>query len=747
MTDKTYSFSAIFGVSRESANLTGVAVAAHRSGFAVLPVHPVNKKALCILPQSKIKAANKEAQQAAKAAGRRDWNTVLHWNSGTCGPKHVFGSEAEVKRVFDRLLGEYPDLNIGIEVGKSRVLVVDADTAEQVDTFTEWWSQEMRGALIMDGLHESVANAAALAVRSSAPTVRSPGKVNDDGEWVHKNGGHYYFRLPDGVDFSQAETGGGLEVPGGAMIYIKDRLILTPPSVRPEGPYTLDSDIHDAPPWLIDAVTLHVEGFTERRRLQSERLSARRNGEVDDIDVWSASVTWASLLEPDGWSASHKFDGCSCEIWTRPGNPGSWKSATAHEPGCARFEIEGSGWLKFWSSDVPAPLQGHSAVSKLQYVALMSFDGDTRQAMIELGIARSGGDTLSDEDIEFLAQFDRIETRHVESPAEQAYKEPSRIEEAKAKVLEAEEFPFPEVDWEKAFAEQPDDIPWLIEPILEEGRYYSLFSREKMGKSLLSLELAASIAAGRPVMGNPATSPMDVVYLDFENTEEDLVERLEDMGFTPKDLSRLHYLSFPAISALDTPTGAGQLKAIVEHYNPRIVFIDTTSRVISGEENDATPFLALYRLAIVELKKQRVTVVRLDHSGKDETKGQRGSSAKGTAEDVLWELTETGADEFRLKKTRTRNNHGPTEVCFRRLLDPLRHELVEEEGAAAVMGEVDDLTKALISKMDQLKIPASWGERKIKKAFREAGEKAGKTDRLRVAQRLRRESTEPRKTG
>ena len=56
--------------------------------------------------------------------------------------------------------------------------------------------------------------------------------------------------------------------------------------------------------------------------------------------------------------------------------------------------------------------------------------------------------------------------------------------------------------------------------------------------------------------------------------------------------------------------------------------IDTTSRVIAGEEDRADTFLALYRHTMRPLKAAGVAVIRFDHAGKDLAKGERGSSAK-----------------------------------------------------------------------------------------------------------------------
>ncbi len=147
---------------------------------------------------------------------------------------------------------------------------------------------------------------------------------------------------------------------------------------------------------------------------------------------------------------------------------------------------------------------------------------------------------------------------------------------------------YPVLDWSALWAGAGATVDWLCEPLLIAGRSVALFSPPKAGKTLLSLELTSALATGRPVLGNPARQPMRVLYVDLENTEDDLRERLIDLGYGPSDdLDNLRYLSFPDLPALDSPRGGEHLRAIAEHHAARLVVLDTVSRVIDGEENSA----------------------------------------------------------------------------------------------------------------------------------------------------------------
>jgi len=75
---------------------------------------------------------------------------------------------------------------------------------------------------------------------------------------------------------------------------------------------------------------------------------------------------------------------------------------------------------------------------------------------------------------------------------------------------------YPPLDWHELWNAARSEPEWLCQPLLEAGRVVALFSPAKTGKSLLTLEIAAALAAGRPVLDNPAQHPMRVLYVDLE---------------------------------------------------------------------------------------------------------------------------------------------------------------------------------------------------------------------------------------
>lgn len=280
------------------------------------------------------------------------------------------------------------------------------------------------------------------------------------------------------------------------------------------------------------------------------------------------------------------------------------------------------------------------------------------------------------------------------------------------------------IHWPDLWADTTDDGPdWLVPDVLERGRSHALVAAAKSGKSLLTLDLVCGLVTGRSLLGRPSPHEraVRVLYVDLENALADIRERLDAFGVGPDDLAALAYYSFPSLPALDSATGGQHLLALAEHHNAELVIIDTVARVVTGPENDADTFRALYRHALSPLKAQGRAVLRLDNTGKDTTAGARGSSAKADDVDTVWHLVDHGEGRIALRLDRQRSGHHPETVdLIRRTLDPevaLRHVRVEPLS--------DPRLAALLRHLDELGVPPDAGRPAARKALTDAGIKTG----------------------
>ena len=199
-----------------------------------------------------------------------------------------------------------------------------------------------------------------------------------------------------------------------------------------------------------------------------------------------------------------------------------------------------------------------------------------------------------------------------------------------------------ELDIGKVITTEFDDTQWLIEPIIPAHRSVALYAVGKTGKSLLVLDFVAAAASGRPILGDaPLETPIHILYLDQEMTQPDLQERLHSLGYEQPDSTlaqHLHYYQLSPWPPLDSAAGGQRLLEEVHKTKAQLVVIDTLIRTVEGEENSADTIKNFNRYTAVPLKAAGIALLRIDHAGKDLTRGQRGTSAKRDDVDVVWLL-------------------------------------------------------------------------------------------------------------
>lgn len=379
-------------------------------GLAVLFIYPDSKVPADMRTPQARRADDKRVQEAAKDAGRRDWARVkspaglaLATSDKAVLERYlrryieVFSTWTEVladgsqgdkvpyvkKRVDagEIAMAEPVAVNLAVEVGGSGLVVIDCDTAAQMERWFEvsapadgWESPEAR----------------------PAPTVLTPGQRDEDGVWHHSDGGHFYFTVPDKYlpvlpRHIGAMTWGGDH--GFAVLWDR-RYVLIPPSTRPEGRYEQLGHVYPLPDWLAEKI-LEVGQHRVDRAAQSDGRVEGESTELSrHIDAWAQAVSWASILEPLGWAPAPRADSCGCAVWSALGPHASPKSATAHDTGCAagRF-TEVNAPLHLWTDHDAPPFTNNMddpgwtpTFSKLQAVALIGYGGSVAKAMDDLGI-------------------------------------------------------------------------------------------------------------------------------------------------------------------------------------------------------------------------------------------------------------------------------------------------------------------------------------------------------------------------
>jgi len=608
-------FTTVFGAVPAGGNdrLLYLCRAAVDQGYAIVPLHPGTKKPMCTLTSREVRDADELAREDARLAGHKHWATARH----ACGLKHALTERKDVDRVIKRLVKNHGEINIGVELGRSRVIVVDVDTEAENAAFHEAWLQAT-GEPLPFGM-----------------TVRSPGVYADE-EWKHKNGGHYWFSLPEGIAMPTAD--GALKDPTGWVAMWADRQVLVPPSVRTEGPYELIGDIHPAPKWLIMKILAHA--LERKRRLEQQAETRQRRlaegTEEASIDVWSADTPWEDLLEPDGWYNTTVPDTCGCDIWTAPGIHASPKSATAHDVGCGASPYDDSAGhlpLHVWTDNPPEHLAGFTKTfSKIQYVALRDHGGDIRAACRAQGIMAEGNGArapLTPLEGQALLQRFGVDADPLAQPSEPSGKaqelralettgtypdeqvvasdaverliqnrlnEKLINEEADNRLMRIK-FPYLSRIAARGFrsmdtvlseaAQTPAEF--LIERWLRQGSYGVLGAEYKAGKTWFMLDMALSVASGSMFLGLVPAKLGNVAIMHNEGDTQEFsdklhaVARFKGLTLDAEILDRLKYQE--GATKMDDPGAVSRMHDELGAFGPDLVLIDPWY-LSAGEDAD-----------------------------------------------------------------------------------------------------------------------------------------------------------------
>lgn len=287
------------------------------------------------------------------------------------------------------------------------------------------------------------------------------------------------------------------------------------------------------------------------------------------------------------------------------------------------------------------------------------------------------------------------------------------------------------VDLLSMMAHDGVEIDWLVEDLWPIGRSIHIHAQRKAGKSLNSLWMACNIALGRdPFTGDPIP-PRKVGYWDFEMTLDDLRERITDMGFDVVALSKmLNYYQMAALPPLDTELGGRYILEQAILMGETVVFIDTMSRVISGDENSSDTYINFYRFTGAPLKAAGISMCRLDHEGHEGGRS-RGSSAKADDVDIVWQLVPTDNGVKFVRKA-ARIAWVPESLVILKKDDPLlsysRTSQAWPEG-----------TKEKATELDVIGAPVEVSRREAARLLKDASYVVGKTIVLNAAIKYRKQ--------
>jgi len=187
----------------------------------------------------------------------------------------------------------------------------------------------------------------------------------------------------------------------------------------------------------------------------------------------------------------------------------------------------------------------------------------------------------------------------------------------------------------------PASMHYMVEPLILKGRPAMIFGPGGVGKSLLGLTCALSVAAGREII--PGIKPAvkgPVLYLDWETTAEVINDRIQAIAaghdFKP---SGMFYRRCVRPLADD----AEELSAVVAEKKIVLVVVDSAAYAMGsqGEYGDANESVLRLHEAIRLIG---VTSLIIDHVNKTDQRAKPGqatpygSAYKTNAVRISWEV-------------------------------------------------------------------------------------------------------------
>lgn len=191
------------------------------------------------------------------------------------------------------------------------------------------------------------------------------------------------------------------------------------------------------------------------------------------------------------------------------------------------------------------------------------------------------------------------------------------------------------------------DPEWLIEGALPEHSLALLYGPWGVHKTFIALDMALSVASGRPwgPLKENKMGPRPVVYLAGEGAhgfKARLNAWLEDRKVN--DVPGFHLVPAMPLFAVDE-----QLKQLAEaittaRIRPALIVVDTVARAMAGMDENAQKDAAVFIARCDELRRAFLcALLGVHHTGKDQSRGARGSTVLPGSVDVLIRVEEAAA--------------------------------------------------------------------------------------------------------
>ena len=277
----------------------------------------------------------------------------------------------------------------------------------------------------------------------------------------------------------------------------------------------------------------------------------------------------------------------------------------------------------------------------------------------------------------------------------------------------------------------PLHFNWRVQGFYPEVGVNSIAAVPGVGKSWAAMDLALATATGAKWLNHFQTNQSAVLYVDFENSHQQISRRfrriLRAYNLSPAEVPNFNFLRADSIM-LDTDKGKKVVELAMTQTGAKLVVFDSLMRIHSGEENSSTDMGKVSRSLISLANNFQACLVLVDHLGKGQGAGLRGSTEKRAALETILEFSDFGNKTIKAQVTKFRPTGEDWDPFLIKLEDPtedstmLRYMAMDEKDDALSRDtEVEWVLEYLksvggsASRQDVIKIAKQaqgWGEKR-----------------------------------
>jgi archaellum biogenesis ATPase FlaH len=231
--------------------------------------------------------------------------------------------------------------------------------------------------------------------------------------------------------------------------------------------------------------------------------------------------------------------------------------------------------------------------------------------------------------------------------------------------------------WKERLADHKGPPEFVIDGYVPRGIMTTLYGRDGLGKSTLTVLLAIQLAVGRSALLAAPKAPQRVLYISPEDPERAVIDRFQrivkmldltdeefelvEQNFDMPDMTGadITVMKFDREGEASPKMFSNQLHARLETDDLDLVILDPISDVYSDNENDFTKVAAMMRHLNQLAMASDTAIMLIGHPAKDEASTYGGSRAWSSKSRSRLLLQKAASDAVP-KLSQQKSSYGPT---------------------------------------------------------------------------------------